>query len=207
MSSSHHGQAFRQAAPLPSRPRPTTKARHEQSASPVPIPVNPNLRDSRYPHGKKHSPPMSAPEVNDAARRPRTQRQHDDFHSMGTWCNSIPEKHYSPRITIDDSQRTKHLPRAPTPPTRLNAPHPSFLSFDAEFTEPQPDKDDLVGDAWVLSRQAKTNRQCEQLPSRLMPALLLRAAVPLCTRLAMPLTHRVAQRRNFLPPMPRLLIP
>lgn len=207
MSSSRYGQASRQA----SRPRPATKAQHDQSASVVYISVEPAPRNSRKPHEKKHSTRVTPPEVQEPPRRPRTQRQHDEFRSMGTWCSEIPERHYSPRITIDESHRPNHFPRAPTPPSppgaRLHPPHPSLLAFDAEFTEPQPgEDDDQLGDAWCLSRKAKTNRQCEQLPSRLMPVLsystlLLRIAMPLCMRAG------GIRKTFFLPFVPQLLMP
>lgn len=170
MSSNRHGHV--------GPPRPATKARQDKSAStvPVPVPVKAESRHPRKPHGKKHPAPMaSSPESRETPRRPRSHRQPDDFSSMGAWCGDIPERHYTPRISIGEGRRAQRLPAAPTPPSvtppRLSSPRPP-LAFDAEFGEDQLDEDERVGDAWYLSRRTKTNWQCELLPSRLVSLLV-----------------------------------
>ncbi|KAL2106778.1 hypothetical protein VUR80DRAFT_6213 [Thermomyces stellatus] len=174
-SSGHHGQVSR----LPSRPRPVTKVRHGQPTSAVPDVGNPGPNKPRKPHGKKESSRATPPQLHEAPHRSRSQRQHDDLRSMGTWCDDIPERHYSPRMSIDvEYRRPYESPRVPTPPTptlaRLSAPHPSLLAFDGEFSEARPgDKDDRVGDAWYLARKAKTNRQLEEALAHIARTRLL----------------------------------
>ena len=172
MPSRHHGQV--------NRPRSATKARHEQSGPTVHVPMP---AEPQYCHrpgcgygGKQPAPPTTSTRSHDASHL-RSQAKHD-FRFMGAWCHEVPESHYTRRIKIDaeDHHRPQRLPPAPTPPRvptppRLNSP-PSLLAYDAEFASSQNSRaDDRVGGACYLSREAKTNRQCEQLQSCLVRVL------------------------------------
>lgn len=85
---------------------------------------------------------------------------------MGAWCDDIPPRHYTRRMSLDGDARAQ-LPRAPTPPSppcvpRLDSPDPSFLAYDTEFRViGTGEEDGRVGNAWYIARQAKTSGQCK----------------------------------------------
>ena len=174
MPSRHHGQV--------NRPRSATKARHEQSGPTVhvPMPAEPQYchRPGSGYGGKQSATPTTSARSHDAPHLRSHQGQHD-FRFMGAWCHEVPESHYTRRIKVDteDHHRPQRLPHAPTPPRvpnppRLNNPR-SLLAYDAEFASAQArgNEDDRVGGAYYLSREAKTNRQCEQFQSCLVRVL------------------------------------